>query len=58
MHIFSDVISSLGAFKQLKTALKSGEYPCLVTGVSGIHKAQMVLGLTSSISPVLVITDD
>lgn len=58
MHIFSDVIGSLSAFKQLKTALKSEDYPCLVTGVSSIHKAQMILGLTSSIYPVLVITDD
>ena len=58
MHIFSDVISSFSAFNQLEKAFKSKEYPCLVTGVSGIHKAHMVLGLTSKISPILVITDD
>lgn len=58
MHIFSDIIGSLGAFNQLENALKSGDYPCLVTGVSGIHKAQIILGLIQSTSPVLVITDD
>lgn len=59
MHIFSDVISSLSSFQELDKSLQNSNYPCLVTGISGIHKAQFVLGLNKSQGKkILVITDD
>ncbi|MEG0615228.1 MAG: transcription-repair coupling factor, partial [Oscillospiraceae bacterium] len=57
MELFRSTIEQLEGFKQLKTALSDGSYPCSVTGVSGIHKAQMILALSGG-SPLIAITDD
>ena len=58
LQIFREVIEDLGAFKELKHAISNGMYPCAVTGVSGIHKAQIILGMATESSPVLVIAED
>lgn len=58
MNIFKDAISGLSAFKELDHALSSGLSPVSVTGVSGIHKAQFVMGLADESSPILVIAED
>lgn len=58
MQIFKEVIEELGAFKELRHAISNGAYPCSVTGVSGIHKAQFILGMASTDSPILVIVED
>lgn len=58
MQIFNNVIKQYGPFKELENALNSGLTPCSVTGISGIHKAQFILGIASNDKPVLVITED
>ena len=58
MQIFKEVIEELGAFKELRHAISNGAYPCSVTGVSGIHKAQFIFGMVSTDSPILVIVED
>ena len=58
MHLFKDVIMEYPPFKELKHALSNGQYPCSVTGFSGIHKAQIILGIANPEKPVLVITED
>ena len=57
MELFRSTIQNLSEFKDLKASLTEGVYPCSVTGVSGIHKAQMILGIYEG-KPLLVITDD
>lgn len=57
MGFFQTTISELSGFKTLTNAISHGETPCLLTGVSGIHKAQIILGLYDD-KPMLVITDD
>ena len=56
-NIFYDIISRLDFYGEIKNCLLKGFTPCAVTGVSGIHKAQTVFGL-SRLAPCLVITDD
>jgi len=58
LQIFKDIIGELSAFKELKGAVSSGVFPCSVTGVSGIHKSQFILGMSSNTSPILVIVED
>ena len=57
MNLFRSALEPLNAFKELKRALTVGETPCSVTGVSGIHKAQFLLGLYEG-EPILAFTDD
>ena len=57
MELFRSTIQNLSGFNELKKSLTEGGYPCSVTGVSGIHKAQIVLGLYKG-QAILVITDD
>ena len=58
MQIFNNVIRQYGHFKKLENALENGMTPCSVTGISGIHKAQFILGIASKDKPVLVIAED
>ena len=58
LQIFKNVIEGYGAFKELKSALEGGISPCSVTGISGIHKAQFILGIERKDRPVLVIVED
>lgn len=55
--IFTKAIEKLDLYKDLKFALEHRETPVSVTGVSGIHKAQLALGLYN-FSPMLVICED
>lgn len=57
MNLFRSVLENLSGFKELKAALTGGDFPCSVTGVSGIHKAQLLLALYES-TPLLTITED
>ncbi|HNX65052.1 MAG TPA: transcription-repair coupling factor [Oscillospiraceae bacterium] len=57
MNIFRTSINKLDGFKQLSSAVEGGFLPCSVTGVSGIHKAQMIFGLFGEKS-ILAVTDD
>ncbi|MFA5659418.1 MAG: CarD family transcriptional regulator, partial [Oscillospiraceae bacterium] len=58
MRIFKEAVSELSGFMELKGALEKGVTPVSVTGVSGIHKAQIILALADYESPVLVIAED
>ena len=55
--IFTKAIEQLDLYKDLKFALEHRESPVSVTGVSGIHKAQLALGLYN-FSPMLILTED
>ena len=57
MNIFSVMCSQLPVYKELTSCLENRWLPCAVTGVSNIHKAQLV-GELSSHKPVLVVCDD
>jgi transcription-repair coupling factor (superfamily II helicase) len=57
MDFFYKVAEDLSGFKELKSALASGDFPCSVSGVSGIHKAQFLLALSKD-GTVLAVTDD
>ena len=55
--IFIKSIEKLSIYKDLLLAVQRKESPVSVTGVSGIHKAQLVLGIYDY-SPILIITED
>lgn len=57
MNIFNEITGRLPFYKDIKNCLLKGFTPCAVTGVSNIHKAQTILGL-SRLAPCLVICDD
>lgn len=57
MNIFSQMCRQLPVYKELSSALQNSRLPCSVTGVSNIHKAQLI-GELSVDKPVLVICDD
>ncbi|MCD7888863.1 MAG: transcription-repair coupling factor [Oscillospiraceae bacterium] len=57
MGIFYDAIDRLSFLRELNTAVKSGQLPTSVTGLSSVHKAHAVLSLSQD-RPVLVITPD
>lgn len=57
MEIFYDIASRLSFFKDIKNCLIKGYTPAAVTGVSGIHKAQLTAAL-SRIGSCLLICDD
>ena len=58
MQIFNEVINQYPVYKDIVTALNDLKTPCCVTGVASIHKAQIILGLSKSFSPVLVVAED
>ncbi|MGN1134600.1 MAG: transcription-repair coupling factor [Oscillospiraceae bacterium] len=55
--IFTKAIEKLDLYKDLKSAFEHRESPVCVTGVSGIHKAQLAMGLYN-FSPMLIICED
>lgn len=55
--IFTEAIFDLDLRKDLSLSVERRESPVSVTGVSGIHKAQLALSLYN-FSPVLIITED
>ncbi len=57
MSIFHSMAAKLPFCRDIKNCVLKGFTPVAVSGVSNIHKAHTVLGL-SKLSPVLVITDD
>ena len=57
MNIFYEIIDSLPFYKELEKSVKGGYTPVSLTGVSNIHKAHALLGL-SRLSKTLVICDD
>ena len=57
MNIFSEMCRQLPIYKDLTACLENKWLPCAVTGVSNIHKAQLV-GELSSLKSVLVVCDD
>ncbi len=58
MHIFKEIINKLPAFERVEDNLKSGKFPCLLSGVSAVHKAHFVAGLANKNSPILLIVED
>lgn len=56
MNLFFDSAHIQPFYTELQTALKSGRLPVAVTGLSGIHKAHTVMGLSEN-AKVLVICD-
>ena len=57
MSIFYDTIDRLSFLRELNSAVKSGQLPASVTGLSYVHKAHAVLSLSQE-KTVLVITPD
>lgn len=57
MHIFSDAIKSYQPFRELRHAVLNNNCPCSLTGVSSIHKAQIILAMSED-KPVLTICED
>ncbi len=61
MNIFHSAIENSEGFLELKRAVLNGICPCAVTGVSAIHKAQLVLSTAETLpkgTTLLVITED
>ncbi len=56
MNLFFDAVRNQPFYSELQTALKSGQLPASVTGLSGVHKAQTVMALGET-AKVLVICD-
>ncbi len=57
MSIFYDTIDRLSFLRELNQAVRSGQLPASVTGLSYVHKAHAVLSLSQE-KTVLVITPD
>lgn len=57
MNIFYDIIKEQPFYRDLEKSVMQGVTPVNVTGVSNIHKAHTILGL-SRLSQVLVICDE
>ncbi|MCD7731076.1 MAG: transcription-repair coupling factor [Oscillospiraceae bacterium] len=55
--IFVKSIEELNLLKDLRFSAERHESPVSVTGVSGIHKAQLTIGIYD-FSPILIITED
>lgn len=55
--IFTKAIEPLALYKDLKRSVQERESPICVTGVSGIHRAQLAIGLYD-FSPILIICED
>lgn len=57
MNIFYDIIRQQPFYCDLEKSVMNGTTPACVTGVSNIHKAHTIMGL-SKLSPVLVMCDE
>lgn len=57
MNIFNQVVEQLPSFKSLKSALDSGVKTISVEGLSQIHKANYLLGLSNTDKVSLIVTD-
>ena len=57
LNLFSSAIKNFTPYKDMLDALKSGQTPAAVSGISAIHKAQFALGMCEN-SPALIITED
>lgn len=57
MNIFKDCFRKLSGYDMVVRCIEDGTSPVCVTGLSQIHKAQMILSLSDD-RPALVITDD
>ncbi len=55
--IFTSAIENFTPYRDVLEALKNGQTPAAVSGVSAIHKAQFALGMCKN-TPALIITDD
>lgn len=56
---FSDLLSRHPGYIELEDAIKSGELPAVVSGLSGIHKANFTLALSQNNNKnVLLLVDD
>lgn len=59
MNLFTQSIENLSGFRQLKAAVDNQETPCSVTGVSSVHKSQILMSLSiASGKNILIITED
>ena len=55
--IFTKAIEELDLLKDIKYSISHEESPVCITGVSGIHKAQLAMGIYN-FSPILIIAED
>ncbi|MGN0674677.1 MAG: transcription-repair coupling factor, partial [Oscillospiraceae bacterium] len=55
-NIFQTAIENFTPYRDMLNAVKNGQTPVSVSGISGIHKAQFALGLRNN-NPVLLICD-
>lgn len=58
MRFFREAFEKLAAYRGLMQAMEQGENPVSLTGVSHIHKADLLAALCDTHAPVLVITAD
>ncbi len=55
--LFISAIENFVPYRDMLDALRNGQTPAAVSGISAIHKAQFALGLRENV-PALIITDD
>ena len=48
MNIFKDIFSELSGYKSIREAIEKNISPVSVTGLSHIHRAQLITALTDS----------
>ncbi len=58
MRFFGETFENLSAYRGLTQAMEQGENPVSLTGVSQIHKANLLAALCEKNAPVLVVTAD
>ncbi len=58
MQIFQDTFSKLAAYRSLRQAQQDGVSPVSFTGLSHIHKANLLATLCRDCAPLLVVTAD
>ncbi|MCI5752336.1 MAG: transcription-repair coupling factor [Oscillospiraceae bacterium] len=60
MNLFFKAIEKVPQFKDISDAVRRGEYPVSVSGISAIHKAQLAMSLYNDADrePVLIIAED
>ena len=59
MKLYESVLAQLPAFEELTAALDQGNTPCMMVGLSSVHKAHMIAGAyLKDRRPTLVIADD
>jgi transcription-repair coupling factor (superfamily II helicase) len=57
MNVFKQTFSELSEYREIKKYLEAGLSPIMATGLSPIHKAQLILALESG-KTSLIVTDD